>query len=553
MVFDLTLFYNSIMRKYHVLLTISLLLVFNQNIVGQLFNEETYKFSKVLGLIETFYVDSVDKAEMVDNAIVRMLKELDPHSVYISKEDVQKMNEPLQGSFEGIGIQFNIMNDTLLVVSPISGGPSEKVGILAGDRIVKIDDELVAGIGLTNKIVFDRLRGDKGTKVIVSIKRGDDSELLDFEIIRDKIPIYSLDAAYMVNDNSAYIKLNRFAATTMNEYSKAINELRDKGAENIILDLTNNGGGYLNMAFELANEFLQQGQMVVYTEGLNNPRQDYKASKFNNDNYRKVVIMIDEGSASASEIVTGAIQDWDRGVVVGRRSFGKGLVQRPFNLPDKSMIRLTIANYYTPTGRLIQKPYDNGVEAYHKEMITRYNNGELSNEDSIHFPDSLKFYTLNNKRTVYGGGGIMPDIFVPIDTTGYSNYYRDLIRKGIINHFVIQYLDNNRKKLEHKFSNDDEVLDDAGFIEFKSSFDITEGIINNLVKFAESKNLPFDAEGLKKSKIQLKTNLKALIARDLWGTSMYFEIINQLDPIFLEAVKVLEDDDAYGSKLDPKN
>lgn len=539
------------MKKIQVILTFSILIVFSQNIFGQLFNEETYKFSKVLGLIETFYVDSVDKTEMVDNAIINMLKDLDPHSVYISKEDVQKMNEPLQGSFEGIGIQFNIMDDTLLVVTPISGGPSEKVGILAGDRIVKIDDELVAGIGITNKMVFDRLRGKKGTRVVVSIQRGNESELLDFEIIRDKIPIYSLDAAYMINDNSGYIKLNRFAATTMTEYTKAITELRDKGAVNLILDLTNNGGGYLNMAFELANEFLQQGQMVVYTEGLNQPRQDYKASRFNNDNYKKVVVMIDEGSASASEIVTGAIQDWDRGVVVGRRSFGKGLVQRPFNLPDQSMIRLTIANYYTPTGRLIQKPYDNGVEEYHKEMITRYNNGELSNEDSIHFPDSLRYYTLNNQRVVYGGGGIMPDIFVPIDTTGYSDYYRDLIRKGIINHFVIQYLDKNRKKIERKYANDDEVMDDAGFAEYKSSFTISDNMIDDLVKFAESKDLELNQEELDKSLMQLKTNLKALIARDLWGTSMFFEIINQLDPIFIEALKVLEDDDMYGSKLDP--
>ncbi len=533
-----------------VLTTIAFLITTNVN--GQLFNEEVYKFSKTLGLIETFYVDSVDKTKLVDDAIINLLKDLDPHSVYISKEEVKKMNEPLQGSFDGIGVQFNIMNDTLLVVSPISGGPSEKVGIIAGDRIVKIDSELVAGIGLTNKMVFDRLRGPKGTKVVVSIKRKGVDELLDFDIIRDKIPIYSLDAAYMVNNNSGYVKLNRFSATTMKEYSDAIVKIREQGAENLILDLTNNGGGFLNMAFELADEFLQQGQMVVYTEGINSPRQDYKASRKSTNEYNKIVIMIDEGSASASEIVTGAVQDWDRGVVVGRRSFGKGLVQRPFNLPDQSMIRLTIANYYTPTGRLIQKPYDNGVEEYHKEMITRYNNGELSNEDSIHFPDSLKYLTLNKKRAVYGGGGIMPDIFVPIDTTGYSDYYRDLIRKGILNHFVIQYLDENRSELEEKYLDNKKILDqNNGFDAFNKEFEVTDKMLDDLVNFAEEKKLTLNQEEFKISEKQIRINVKALISRDIWDSNEFFQIINQLDPIFLEAVKVIEDDKLYESKLVP--
>ncbi len=540
------------MNKRFFLALISLTLLLTGNVFGQLFNEEVYKFSKTLGLIETFYVDSIDKTKLVDDAIINLLKDLDPHSVYISKEEVKKMNEPLQGSFDGIGVQFNIMNDTLLVVSPISGGPSEKVGIIAGDRIVKIDSELVAGVGLTNKMVFDRLRGSKGTKVVVSIKRKGVNELLDFDIIRDKIPIYSLDAAYMVNNETGYIKLNRFSATTMKEYNEAILKLRKKGAENLILDLTNNGGGYLNMAFELADEFLQQGQMVVYTEGINSPRQDYKASRKSSNEYSKIVIMIDEGSASASEIVTGAVQDWDRGVVVGRRSFGKGLVQRPFNLPDQSMIRLTVANYYTPTGRLIQKSYEDGVEEYHKEMITRYNNGELSNEDSIHFPDSLKYFTLNNKRVVYGGGGIMPDIFVPIDTTGYSDYYRDLIRKGILNHFVIQFMDENRSKLEKKYLNNKKFENqNIGFDAFNAEFEVTDAMLNDLVKYAEVEKLALNQEEFDTSKPQIRTNIKALISRDIWDSNEFFQVINKLDPIFKEAVKVIGDKELYDSKLLP--
>lgn len=541
----------NMIKRFFILLSI---LGFHKFTMSQVFNEDVYKFSKTLGLIENFYVDTVNKSNLVEDAIISMLKDLDPHSVYISKEDVQKMNEPLQGSFDGIGIQFNIMRDTLLVISPISGGPSEKMGILAGDRIVKIDNELVAGVGLTNKMVFDRLRGKKGTKVLVSIKRKNIGELLDFEIIRDKIPIYSLDAYYMVNKNTGYIKLNRFSATTMQEYDEAIKKLRKQKAENLILDLTNNGGGYLNMAFNLANEFLQQQQMVVYTEGIKSPRQDYRALKKSDNNYNKVVVMIDEGSASASEIVSGALQDWDRAVLVGRRTFGKGLVQRQFSLPDLSMIRLTVAKYYTPTGRLIQKSYakgKKGIDNYHKDIITRYNNGELSNADSIHFPDSLKYFTLKNKRVVYGGGGIMPDIFVPIDTVGYSDYYRDLIRKGAINHFIISYLDKNRKSLEKKYFKNKNKKNE-GFDDFYKNFEVTDKMLNDLVEFAEKeKKMKLNEKEFEKSKRQIKINLKSLIARDIWGSSEFFQIINALDPIFEEAVRVIENDKIYKSKLLP--
>jgi len=527
-------------------------LLISSSLYGQLFNDEVYKFSKVLGYIDSFYVDSVDKAALVETAVIEMLKDLDPHTQYISKEDVQKMNEPLQGSFDGIGVQFRILDDTLRVISPISGGPSERVGIRSGDRIVAIDNENVAAVGLTNQMVFDRLKGKKGTKVIVTIKRRNVKELLDFEIIRDKIPIYSMDAAYVVDekDKIGYIKFNRFSATTMQEYKEGIEKLRSHGVENLILDLTNNGGGYMNMAHELADEFLEAGQMVVYTEGRTAPRQDLKASSNGSFKNGRVVLMVDEGSASASEIVSGAIQDWDRGVLVGRRTFGKGLVQRPLNLPDGSAMRLTIARYYTPTGRLIQKSYEEGSEEYHKDLVNRYNNGELSNEDSIHFPDSLKYLTLVNKRAVYGGGGIMPDIFVPIDTTDYSDYYRDLIRKGIINNYVLGYMDNNRKSLEIKYLGKKK---DKDFSYFKKNFEIDDEFLKGLIEMGEKEKVKFNEEEYNKSLKHLKVNLKALVARDLFTNSEFFEIFNEVDPIYIEAVKVMTDEALYNSKLKNKN
>ncbi|MCK9207628.1 MAG: S41 family peptidase [Salinivirgaceae bacterium] len=484
----------------------------------------------------------------MEDVIVEMLKQLDPHSVYLDKKEVEKSNESLQGSFEGIGIQFNILNDTLMVVSPVSGGPSEKVGIQAGDRILKIDSVNVAGVGLTNEMVFEKLRGKKGTKVTVAIKRKGVDELLDFEIIRDKIPQYSLDAAYMISkkDKVGYIKLNRFAATTMDEFRDASVKLKKEGAENLILDLTDNGGGYLNMAQDLADEFLSAGKMLVYTEGIHSPKQEALATNVGNFEKGKVVIMIDEGSASASEIVSGAVQDWDRGVLVGRRSFGKGLVQRNLNLPDGSMLRLTIARYYTPTGRLIQKSYEEGNDEYEKDLIKRYNNGELSNADSIHFPDSLKYYTLQNKRVVYGGGGIMPDFFVPIDTAGYSDYYRDLIRKGIINRFVLRYLDENRSALETNYKSSKKGHD---FESYLKSFTIDDSFLKELVTFAKKEKLPFNETDFSKSKEVIRVDLKALIARDVWGSSESFQLFNQLDPIYNEAVKVILDDPLYQSKL----
>ncbi|OFY73322.1 MAG: peptidase S41, partial [Bacteroidetes bacterium RIFOXYA12_FULL_33_9] len=381
--------------------------------VSQEFNNSVFKLSKVLNLISTFYVDTVNQDQLTEEAIIGMLKFLDPHSIYISKEEVEEMNEPLEGNFEGVGVQFNILNDTIVVVSPIPGGPSEKVGIQAGDRFVTINGENVAGIGIRNNDVVEKLRGAKGTTVNVGMKRKGTKEILDFTITRDKIPIYSLDASYMINKEVGYIKLNRFAATTMEEYYKAVENLKANGAKHLIIDLQDNSGGYLNTSIDLADEFLKDQKLIVYTEGVKSPKHEYKATGRGNFEEGKVIVLVNEGSASASEILSGALQDWDRGVVIGRRTFGKGLVQRPFNLPDGAMIRLTIARYYTPTGRLIQKSYEGGFNDYSRDLINRYNSGEFLSEDSIHFPDSLKYKTLQNSRNVYGGGGIMPDIFIP--------------------------------------------------------------------------------------------------------------------------------------------
>lgn len=369
--------------------------------------------------ISNLYVDKVDDNKLVEAAIKKMLEELDPHSTYSDAEEVKKFNEPLKGNFEGIGVQFNMQEDTLLIIQPVSGGPSEKMGILAGDKIIKVNDTIIAGVKMSTEEIMRRLRGPKGSKVNLKIKRNGVDELLPFVITRDKIPVYSIDASYIVKNGIGYIKINRFGATTFDEFKRALSDLKKRGMKDLILDLQGNGGGYLNTAIDIANEVLGNNELIVYTEGLRNPRSEFTAKGNGSFQNGKLVVLIDEFSASASEIVTGAIQDWDRGLVVGRRSFGKGLVQRPIDLPDGSMIRLTIARYYTPAGRCIQKPYSS-LENYNKDLINRYNRGEMMSADSIHFPDSLKYTTHKLKRTVYGGGGIMPDYFIPIDTTKYT-------------------------------------------------------------------------------------------------------------------------------------
>ncbi len=513
--------------------------------------EQAYKMTRVLDLISNLYVDTVNQQKLVETGIVAMLKELDPHSVYITQDDVKAMNEPLEGNFEGIGIQFNIMNDTLMIVAVIPGGPSERVGLMAGDRIIYVDTANIAGVGLTNQMVQKKLRGKKGTVVTVKVKRHRSKDLIDFKITRDKIPIYSVDAAYMVDAKAGigYIKINKFAATTTSEYNSAISKLRKQGLKHLIVDLTDNGGGYLNTGFDLASQFLQSGKMVVFTQGSKMPRQNYYTESGHNEkDYGRVVVMVNENSASASEIVSGALQDWDRAVLVGRRTFGKGLVQNQFPLPDGSMMRLTVARYYTPTGRCIQRSYEGGVDEYNKEFDKRYNDGELYSADSIHLPMGEKYFTKVNNRVVYGGGGIMPDVFVPIDTTYSSRYYVRMVRQGIFNKFVLNYIDNNRAELEKKYKS---TKTDKDFKTFDENFTVTDDFLKQLTDFAEKEKLPFDEKGFERGKEHMRVNLKAAIARDLYDSGEYYQIINRIDPIFKEAVRVMKDEKLYKSKLQP--
>ncbi len=496
-----------------------------------------YKFVRFLQYLSSDYVDTLNPNRMVDEAIISTLEKLDPHSVYISKDDVREMNEPLEGGFDGVGVEFNIMSDTLLVVNPIVGGPSEKVGILAGDRIIKIDDKIIAGIGIKNPDVFKYLRGPKGTKVNLTIKRKDVKELLDFTVTRDKIPIFSLDASYMIDSKIGYIKLSRFAQTTEQEFTDAVKELKKQKMKDLILDLRGNGGGMLQTAFLLADEFLDNGKLIVYTEGRTNPRSDFFATERGELEKARLVILIDEGSASASEILAGAIQDWDRGIIVGRRSFGKGLVQNQMPLPDGSLVRITTARYHTPTGRAIQRPYNNGkIDKYYDDINDRYAKGELFSMDSIKFPADLKYKTLQKGKTVYGGGGIMPDIFVPLDTTDYSEYYGRLIRGAILNQYYLQWLDRNRANVMKEYPK---------FDKFNKKFEVTDQMIEELVAFGETKKIKRDDAGLATSRKEIKKQLKGLIAQGIYANSKYFEIINQDNNAFLKAIEILNSWDNY--------
>ena len=516
---------------------------------AQFFNSpEIQKLGIVTYAVHNFYVDSVKEKELVDNAIIGMLEKLDPHSVYIPKDEVKKMNEPLEGSFEGIGVTFQMMEDTLLVIQTISGGPSERVGIVAGDRIVAVNDTSIAGVKMQNTDIMKRLRGPKGTVVRVQVLRRGVNKLIDFKIIRDIIPIYSLDASYMVSPEIGYIKLNRFSATTMEEYLDAFNKLEKKGMKSLILDLQGNGGGYLNASVELADEFLDRGKMIVYTEGNAQPRQTEVSTSKGSFEKGNLVILIDEGSASASEIVSGAVQDWDRGVLIGRRTFGKGLVQKAFPLPDESQIRLTVARYYTPTGRNIQRPYGDGIVQYKRDLIERYNHGELQHADSIAFPDSLKFTTKVSGRTVYGGGGIMPDIFIPIDTAKYTNYHRDLAAKGVINKSALNYVEDNRKEITKKYP----LKKEDSFANFKAGFEITDDLIKKLIDAGTQEKVEYNEEQFLQSKDLITLQLKSLIASDIWRMNEYYQIMNQANDLYLKAIEILQDQKLYNQILEKK-
>ena len=530
--------------------------------------EYKLKFDDVLNLIESKYVDKPDYDGLIEKAIVGMVKELDPHSEYMTAEEYDRMNEPLTGNFEGIGVQFNILKDTIAVVSPISGGPSERLGIRSGDKIVVIEDTVVAGIGITNRDVINKLRGDKGTKVRINIYRRGVDDLIDYTIERDKIPIFSLDAGYMLTEEIGYVKLNRFSQSTMEEFYEALDKLEPKGMKHLVLDLRGNSGGYLNTAIQLSDEFLGDNSLVVYTEGVSNPKRDHFATKRGRFEKGKLVVLIDEGSASASEIVAGAIQDHDRGLILGRRSFGKGLVQRPFKLRDGSTLKLTTARYYTPAGRCIQRPYDEGNDAYRNESQRRIDNGELFSLDSIHLDDQQEFLT-DNKRKVYGGGGILPDIFVPLDTSENSEFLRELLSNGLFYQYINEYVDANRDQLNASYPN---------FEAFDANFSVEGEFLDNFFAFAEKEMKPKKvevdgtvevkigdeeivlqvdtatvtaekekdfatrkAEGLETSGKVIRTRLKALLARSIWQTEAFYRVFNAEDDAVKKAIESIDD------------
>jgi carboxyl-terminal processing protease len=493
------------------------------------------KYINLMQMIKYAYVDSVNESKLVEKAIVETLKELDPHSVYISKKDLQRANEELVGNFEGIGVQFEILKDTINIVHPIPGGPSARLGILSGDKIIKIENEDVTGKKITNQFVFDRLRGKKGTKVNISILRSGRKDLLDFTIVRDKIPINSIDASYMIEPGIGYINLTRFSSTSTKEFDDDMAKMKEQGMKSLILDLRNNGGGYMNTAIDLADQFLEGRKEIVYTKGRSSPREDYYSTGNGIYQNTRLVIMINENSASASEIVSGAIQDLDRGIIAGRRSFGKGLVQRPFQLPDSSEVRLTTARYYTPSGRCIQKSYSEGIDKYYQDFTNRYKHGEMENSDSIKFPDSLKFHT-SGGRIVYGGGGIMPDVFIPLDTTAVTDYYLDIRRKNVLNLFVGDYVDKNRNDLEKQYPD---------FETFDKKFNVDDVFMKDFLKLAEDQGVKMNEKQYALSETLIKSQIKAAIAEKLWDVNAYFKVINKEDNEVQKAINVIKDNSLY--------
>ncbi len=526
-------------RRFYLLLSLLLLVVANafaqQEGQSEGMSEQFTKLMFSNNIINRFYVDKVNEAKVVEAGIKAMLKQLDPHSTYSDPKEVKAIMESMQGNFEGIGVQYNMLDDTLFVIQTTPNGPSQKAGILAGDRIITVNDTAIAGVKMERNDIMTRLRGPKGSHVKLGVMRRGEASPLVFDVKRDKIDTYTVDAAYMVDKKNGYIRITQFGANTHAEFLAKLDSLKKCGMKNLILDLQGNGGGYLNAAVDIANEFLDRAQLVVYTEGRVFPRYDYLAKGGGHFTKGNVAVLIDETSASASEILAGAIQDWDRGVVVGRRSFGKGLVQRPFNLPDGSMIRLTIARYYTPSGRNIQKPYGDSI-SYADDLMHRYNSGELMSADSIHFPDSLKMVTKRLGRTVYGGGGIMPDYFIPLDTNRYTKYHRDLVRRGSMLQATLRYLDENRGDLLKSFP----TIND-----FRENFTVDDELLLRLRKQGEidSVTIAGGEEEYQRSLPQIGKQMKALIARDIWDISEYLEIFNQDDEIFLKALELVGEKD----------
>ena len=495
-------------------------------------NSPIEKLGRAEIAITNLYVDSVDENKLVEDAIRGMLEKLDPHSSYATAKETKAMNEPLNGSFDGIGVQFNMVDDTLLVIQPVVNGPSEKVGIIAGDRIVAVNDTAISGVKMSKEEIMKRLRGPKGTTVNLTIVRRGIKDKLIFKVKRDKIPVTTMDAAYMIRPGIGYIRLGSFGLTSYKEVTTAMDSLKKVGMKDLIFDLEDNGGGYLQAAAQIANEFLQKGDLIVYTSGRAAPRQEYKAQANGRWRKGKVVVLTNEFTASAAEIVSGAIQDQDRGVVVGRRTFGKGLVQRPLTFDDGSEIRLTIAHYYTPSGRCIQKPYKKGDRLdYAMDLDNRYKHGEFTNQDSIHLSDSLKYYTLRKHRVVYGGGGIMPDYFVPLDTTKYTKMHRQLAAKSIVINHSLKFIDAHRKELKSQYKD---------FNKFLATYEVPSSLIEAIIDEGKKEKIePKDEAELVQTKKYLAVQLKALVARDIWDMSQYFQVWNETNEIVQRAVQLL--------------
>ena len=492
--------------------------------------------------ITSLYVDSVNEDKLIEDAIKGMLESLDPHSSYTDAKETKELEEPLQGEFSGVGIQFNMNKDTLYVIQTIPGGPSERVGVLAGDRIIYVNDTVIAGVKMKNSDIQKRLRGKKGTQVTIKVQRPGVKELITFRITRDNIPLHSIDAQYMLDERTGYLRISRFGAKTYEEMIDALSDLKKQGMTQLVMDLSDNGGGYLNAAIDMCNEFLERGQLMVYTEGDNSPRNEANANGYGDYKDLPMVVMVNQYSASAAEIFAGAMQDWDRAVIVGRRTFGKGLVQRPIKFDDGSMMRLTVARYYTPSGRCIQKPYDRGnKKAYEKELLDRANEGEYYSLDSIQFNDTLRYTTRLHGRTIYGGGGVMPDVYAPIDTTEYSTYYRDMTAKGIINQYAIQYVDKNRKSISKQY----ETLKD-----FDNGFIVTDAMMRDFIAMGEKDSVKYDEEKYRTSEQLLKDIIKGLIARDVYGDqSAYNVIINHRNRDLKAAIAVLNDRERFDRLL----
>ena len=526
-----------------VLFVVPLCLVFSLTVTAQrTLPQVLQKLLNAEYAISTLYVDSVNENKLVEEAIKGMLESLDPHSSYTDAKETKELEEPLQGEFSGVGIQFNMNQDTLYVIQTVPGGPSERVGVLAGDRIIYVNDTTIAGVKMKNSDIQKRLRGKKGTNVTIKVKRPGVKELITFRITRDNIPLNSIDAKYMLDERTGYLRISRFGAKTHEEMTDALKELKKQGMTQLIMDLSDNGGGYLNAAIDMCNEFLERGQLMVYTEGDNSPRNEAHANGWGDYKDLRMVVIVNQYSASAAEIFAGAMQDWDRAVVVGRRTFGKGLVQRPFKFEDGSMMRLTVARYYTPSGRCIQKPYNRGdKKAYEKDLLDRANEGEYYSLDSIQFNDTLRYSTCLNGRTIYGGGGVMPDVYVPVDTSEYSTYYRDLSAKGILNQFAIKYVDKNRKSITKRF---------ATVKEFDQGFNVSDEMMRDLIAMGENDSIKYDEEKYRTSEQLLKAITKGLIARDVYSDAgAYSVIINHRNPDVQVAYEVLNDRERYDRLL----